>query len=120
MALNENRPVVCQGHVTEIQTKAALEVLDNRPRDKPFFLNLWYNAPHEPPAPLDRQRLLYKDWSGEEQTYFQTVTDLDRGVGRILAKLKELGAERNTLVAFSSDNGPEAHRSSFHAARHSR
>jgi arylsulfatase A-like enzyme len=108
--VNENRPVVYKGHVTEVQTTAALEVIAKSRRDRPFFLNLWYNAPHEPLAPLPYQKKLYGDWETGEQTYFQTVTDLDIGVGRILAKLDEMGIANDTLVLFSSDNGPEAHR----------
>jgi arylsulfatase A-like enzyme len=108
--VNENRPVVYEGHVTAIQTRAALDVLDKTPRDRPFFLNLWYNAPHEPLAPLPHQDQLYRDWSAEEQTYFQTVTDMDEGAGQVLSKLEAIGAADNTLVLFASDNGPEAHR----------
>ncbi len=107
--VNEERPVVYKGHITEIQTKAALDWLGKTSRAKPFFLNLWHNAPHEPLAPIARQDKLYKDWSAAEQTYFQTVTDLDAGVGQILAKLDELGVANETLIIFTSDNGPEAH-----------
>ncbi|MGH9719584.1 MAG: sulfatase-like hydrolase/transferase [Bryobacteraceae bacterium] len=113
IVVNENRPVVYKGHVTDVQTAAALEVLDGAPRDRPFFLNLWYNAPHEPLVALDHQAKLYRDWSAEEQTYFQTVTDMDAGVGRVLAKLEQLGAAQNTLILFCSDNGPEVHRNRF-------
>jgi len=109
MILNENRPVVYKGHVTEVQTTAALEALDKTNRNQPFFLNLWYNAPHEPLAPLEGQHKLYQYWSPEEQTYFQTVTDVDIGIGRILARLEQMGIAHDTLVLFSSDNGPEAH-----------
>jgi N-acetylgalactosamine-6-sulfatase len=113
MILNEERPVVHKGHVTAVQTQAALDALDRAPRDRPFFLNLWYNAPHEPLAPLPDQDKLYRDWSPEEQTYFQTVTDIDTGVGQILAKLDERGLADDTLVLFTSDNGPEVHRSRY-------
>jgi arylsulfatase A-like enzyme len=107
--VDENRPVVYQGHVTEVQTKAALDVLGRVARNRPFFLNLWYNAPHEPLAPLPDQGEIYRHWSPEEQTYFQTVTDMDKGVGQILARLDEMGIGNETLIFFSSDNGPEAH-----------
>jgi len=107
--VNENRPVVYKGHVTEVLTTAALEVLSKSRPERPFFLNLWHNAPHEPLAPLPYQNVLYRDWEPGEQTYFQTVTDMDKGVGQILAKLDEMGIANDTLVLFSSDNGPEAH-----------
>ncbi|MCI0718052.1 MAG: sulfatase-like hydrolase/transferase [Acidobacteria bacterium] len=113
MIVNEDRPVIYKGHVTEIQTTAALEALAKADRSRPFFLNLWYNAPHEPLAPLADQDRLYKDWSAEEQTYFQTVTGIDVGVGKILAKLEEMGVTGKTLILFSSDNGPESHAHPF-------
>lgn len=109
MIVNEERPVVQQGHVTDVQTQAALAWLARTSRRQPFFLNLWYNAPHEPLAPLAHQAKLYGSWDQAEQTYFQTVTDMDRGVGQVLAKLDELGIAGETLVIFTSDNGPEAH-----------
>jgi len=107
--INENRPVVYKGHVTEVETRAAREVIAGAKRDRPFFLALFYNAPHEPLAPLANQAKLYRDWSSEEQTYFQTVTDMDAGVGQVLTQLREAGLENDTLVVFSSDNGPETH-----------
>ncbi len=111
--VNENRPVVYKGHVTDVQTAAALDVISADRGSQPFFLNLWYNAPHEPLAPIEHQGKLYRDWSAEEQTYFQTVTDMDAGVGRILARIEQRGLLRDTLILFSSDNGPEAHRFRF-------
>ncbi|MBM3756312.1 MAG: hypothetical protein FJW38_20270 [Acidobacteria bacterium] len=109
MVRGKERPVVHQGHVTEVQAKEALDVIDARAGRGPFFLNLWLNAPHEPLSPLDNQAKTYPHWSKEEQTYFQTVTDIDRAVGQILTKLEEKGIASNTLVIFTSDNGPEAH-----------
>src|SRR5262249_26313769 len=113
VVLNENRPVVYKGHITAIETQAALDVLSKTTRDKPFFMNLWYNAPHEPLAPLPNQGGLYRDCSDGQRTYFQPVTDMDKGVGQILAKLEEIGAAKDTLILFSSDNGPETHRNKF-------
>jgi len=113
MILNEERPKVYKGHVTNICTDAAIDIIEKAPAGKPFFLNLWYNAPHEPLDPLPHQAKLYGGWSSEEQTYFQTVTDMDSGVGRILKKLEEKGILENTLILFTSDNGPEAHRMKY-------
>ncbi len=113
MIENESRPKVVKGHVTDVETDTALRVLGNVRQDQPFFLNLWYNAPHEPLAPLSYQAEGYRHWSSAEQTYFQTVTDVDRAVARVREKLKEIGAARNTLIFFSSDNGPEVHSSRY-------
>lgn len=112
MIEGKQRPREHQGHVTNVQTEAALRVLKEN-AGKPFFLNLWFNAPHEPLAPIPHQDKLYKDWSSEEQTYFQTVSDVDAAVGRVLDTVEQLGLASNTLIFFSSDNGPETHRSKY-------
>lgn len=113
MIENEGRPQVVKGHVTDIQTDGAIRALQQAPKGKPFFVNLWYNAPHEPLAPLGHQAEKYRHWSPEEQTYFQTVTDLDRGVGRLRQTLNQLGVAENTMILFSSDNGPETHSAKY-------
>jgi len=109
MIENENRPAVYKGHVTQVETEAALRVLSRMTKDRSFFLNLCFNAPHEPLAPLSHQKELYQSWNSNEQTYFQTVTDLDQGIGRVLRELETRGFAENTLVMLSSDNGPEKH-----------
>jgi arylsulfatase A-like enzyme len=47
-----------------------------------------------------------KDWPQPEKGRAAMITRLDRGVGRLLQKLKDLGLDRNTIVLFTSDNGP--------------
>jgi arylsulfatase A-like enzyme len=47
-----------------------------------------------------------KDWPGDTRRYAAMITRMDRGVGMIMEKLEELGIEGNTLVLFTSDNGP--------------
>ena len=76
---------------------------------KPFFAYLPYTPPHGsfhiPDS--DPAWALYKDqdWPEDARRYAAMVTMLDRQVGEILALLKELGIEQNTLVFFSGDNG---------------
>jgi len=76
---------------------------------QPFFAYLPYTPPHGsfhiPDS--DPAWALYKDkdWPMEARRYAAMVTMLDRQMGEILALLKELGIEQNTLVFFSGDNG---------------
>lgn len=76
---------------------------------QPFFAYLPYTPPHGnfniPDA--DPSWALYKDksWSEDARRYAAMVTMVDRQVGEVLALLKELGLEENTLVFFSGDNG---------------
>jgi arylsulfatase A-like enzyme len=78
-------------------------------KDKPFFAYLPYTPPHGnfdiPDS--DPAWALYKDapWPEPARRYAAMVTMLDRQVGEILALLKELGLDENTLVFFSGDNG---------------
>jgi arylsulfatase A-like enzyme len=77
--------------------------------NQPFFAYLPYTPPHGnfdiPDS--DAAWTLYKDkpWTPEARRYAAMVTMLDRQVGEVLALLKELQLENNTLVCFSGDNG---------------
>jgi arylsulfatase A-like enzyme len=70
-------------------------------RDRPFFLELALSAPHLPNYP-------HPDHAGHSRAgaYGDVVEEVDAIVGRLLAKLAALGIERDTLVIFTSDNGP--------------
>ncbi len=67
---------------------------------KPFFLYLPLNAPHTPIVPTNE----FKGSSGLNP-YADFVRQVDADVGRLLAKLEQLGLRDNTLVVFTSDNG---------------
>lgn len=100
--------------------KQAIEFLQEH-KDKPFFLYLPFTAPHvalqvpndslreyedkwEDPAYDGKQGYLPHDTP--RAAYAAMITRLDRSVGRILDELKTLELEENTLVIFTSDNGP--------------
>ncbi|MFM8272798.1 MAG: arylsulfatase [Gemmata sp.] len=83
---------------------------------KPFFLYFAATLPHannektnadgngnEVPSAAPYAN---EDWPQPEKDKAAMITRLDADVGKLLAKLKELGLENNTLVLFSSDNGP--------------
>lgn len=69
--------------------------------EKPFFLYFALPAPHTPWVPLDR----YRDTS-DAGLYGDFVVQVDHTVGRIMEALREAGVEQNTLIIFTSDNGP--------------
>jgi arylsulfatase A-like enzyme len=76
---------------------------------QPFFAYLPYTPPHGnfdiPDS--DPAWAIYKDkpWSEPARRYAAMVTMIDRQVGEVLALIKELGIEQNTIVFFSGDNG---------------
>jgi len=80
---------------------------------RPFFLLLSMTAPHantdagdDGIEVDDASEFASKDWPAAEKKFAATIRNLDRDAGRILALLKELGIDKNTLVIFTSDNGP--------------
>ena len=73
--------------------------------DQPFFLNVWFNEPHHPLAAPDEIVSQYGDLKDEAAIYSATIDNTDRAIGRLVAKLKEMGQLDNTLIVYSSDNG---------------
>jgi len=76
-------------------------------RDQPFFINLWLHETHTPHYPLAEYLAKFESLEEQQQVYAAVVAEGDAGVGSILDTLKELDLDDNTLVIFSSDNGPE-------------
>lgn len=83
-------------------TDKTIEWLKQRPEDKPFFVYLPYTSPHKPVIPIDQFR-----GKSEAGAYGDFMIETDWHVGRILDYLDESGLAKDTLIVFSSDNGPE-------------
>ncbi len=88
-------------HTLQQQFCARAERFMEERRDQPFYLELALSAPHLPNYP-------YKDFAGKSAAgaYGDVVEEADSIVGRVLAKIRQLGLDRNTLVILTSDNGP--------------
>jgi len=96
-------------YLTDRLTDEAIRVLD-KVKDKPFFLNLWHHTVHTPiegkPELVEHYKKKVKpDMHHQNYEYAAMVHSLDENVGRILARLSELGIADRTIVIFSSDNG---------------
>ena len=87
--------------VQTVFTNKALIFLENRRDGQPFFLYLALAAPHTPWLPTEK----FKNTS-RAGMYGDFVNQVDNSVGQIMQKLKQLDLETNTLVFFTSDNGP--------------
>lgn len=120
-------PIEEVGYMTDLMADRAIAFLDDRAAeaDRPWLLSLHFTAPHWPweandakgraesarlaesgptiPGSLD---ITHFD-GGDMETYAGMVTSLDMNVGRVLARLGELGMEQDTVVVFTSDNGGE-------------
>ena len=99
-----------KGHWTDLKTEEVIHLIDSSSRfDKPFFINLWYDAPHTPyePAPSPHlEKYKARGFSGNKLLYCSMVSHMDENIGRIIDKLEELNELENTLIVFTSDNGP--------------
>jgi arylsulfatase A-like enzyme len=98
-----------QGYCTDVFFAAALEFIE-RNRDGPFFCYLPTNAPHAPYNVAEKYSKPYVD-KGVPQPraqFYGMIANIDENVGRLLARLQELGLENNTIVIFMTDNGTAA------------
>ena len=76
-------------------------------KEKPFFVNVWIHATHTPHYPKEEFLAQFPDLDKQKKVYAAVVAEADHNIGLLFSKLKELGLDENTLVVFSSDNGPE-------------
>jgi arylsulfatase A-like enzyme len=75
-------------------------------QDKPWFLYLPFNAQHAPlQAPQKYLDRFAKIEDEKRRTFAAMMSAMDDAVGRVLAKIREMGQEENTLIFFFSDNG---------------
>ena len=92
-------PVV-QALLTKKYTERAVSFIEKN-KDRPFFLYMPHAMPHKPLAASEE---FYKK-SGAG-LYGDVIAELDWSVGQVLGKLDELGLDEQTLLVFTSDNGP--------------
>ena len=99
------------GYCDDIFTDAAIKFIEDN-RDRPFFAYLATNLPHLPLEVPDARADPYRKMGLHEHNarVFGMITNIDANVGRVLAKLKQLEIEKNTIVIFMSDNGPRTRR----------
>ncbi len=103
--IKENEHDAHVRHNTEISTDDAIQFI-HRNKERPFFLFLGYDAPHEPYNIDDTSWYDERgDWSENTKRYAALVTHMDYNIGRLLGTLDALGLRENTLIIFASDNG---------------
>jgi arylsulfatase A-like enzyme len=121
---HNGKAVKKQGYCSDIFTGAAIDFIAKN-KDSPFFCYLAFNCPHTPLEVPKKYYDLYKDRIKLDQfpkigfpiggkvslddvaKIYGMVTNIDDNVGRLLAKLDELGIANDTIVIFLTDNGPQ-------------
>jgi arylsulfatase A len=89
-----------QTQLTRWATEHALSFIETN-RDRPFLLYLPYSMPHVPLFVSEQ----FRDQTGNG-LYADVIAEIDWSVGQVMAKLKQYQLDTNTLVLFTSDNGP--------------
>jgi arylsulfatase A-like enzyme len=89
-----------QNTITRRYTQKAIEYIKSH-KDQPFFLYLAHNLPHIP-------LFAHEDFIGQSSQglYGDVIEEIDWSVGQIINTLKSLDIAKNTIVVFTSDNGP--------------
>ncbi len=117
---DENVPIISDQYEPEYWTDRAIEFLYES-QDRPFFLMLALGAPHDPYLAPEKYMNLYDpamlhmepNWTAnipgagrkEIAGYYASITAIDDQIGKLLATLRQLNLEENTIVVFSSDHG---------------
>ena len=123
---HNGKPEKCAGYCSDVYTDAAIDYIQKGRSDaRPFFVYLAFNCPHDPLEVPESYRLKYSGADLSNARFPQAghpmagpinadatarlygmVTNIDDNVGRLLARLDELGLARDTIVLFLTDNGP--------------
>lgn len=98
-----------EGYCTDVWFDQVIGYIE-KPRDKPFFMSLHTNAPHDPWAVPESYSAPYAA-AGMSETmavFYGMITCIDENIGRLRDKLSELKLAEDTLIIFTTDNGTTA------------
>lgn len=90
--------------ISPVYRDEALKFIDSN-RSRPWFLYLAFNAVHTPHVASEKFLERFKHLEGRKRNYAANIAEADEAIGVVMAKLRELGIEENTLVFVISDNG---------------
>lgn len=106
--------VMTNANKSELIGKRGVEFIE-RHADEPFFLSLWIMDPHSVLDPTQAQMDPYMEhthpqvrdhYRSSMTVYYAIISNIDRAVGAVMESLEAHGLREDTLVIFSSDNGP--------------
>ena len=100
-----NEEVKESEYLTDAFTREAVSFID-RHKEKPFFLQLTYNAVHTPMHAKPEHKKQFASIADEtRRNYAGMLFAMDEGIGKVVDALQKAGVRENTLIAFISDNG---------------
>ncbi len=108
---HNGKPEKHKGYCTDIFTDAAIRFIEKN-KDKPFFVYLPTNAPHGPFQIAEEYVKPFRGKGLDDRTMkvYGMVKNIDENIGKLLAKLKDIGLDDNTIFIFLTDNGPNGRR----------
>lgn len=129
--LENETAYICRGNMgtqkkdyaSDLFTQRALGFVERQTAAQPFFLHLCYTVPHannemgrdtgngmEVPSDAPYTN---KPWPQQEKNFAAMITRMDADIGKLMNAIRQRGLDENTLVIFTSDNGP--HKEGGHA-----
>ncbi|MEM7600487.1 MAG: sulfatase-like hydrolase/transferase [Verrucomicrobiota bacterium] len=101
--------VYLEGDSSVLMVEAGLRFIEAH-QDQPTFTVLWYGSPHFPYTALEQDLAgLPKDLEAKERSLLGEIVAMDRSIGMLRDRLRELNLAENTLIWFCSDNGGREH-----------
>jgi len=99
------KPEPFTGYCTDVWFDEAMKFIEEN-KERPFFCYIPTNAPHGPYNVADSYSSPYRGLIPDYRAnFYGMITNIDDNMGRLRAKLKELGIEENTILIFMTDNG---------------
>lgn len=100
------KPEKLTGDSSEVIVAEALRFIETQhAAAKPTFTVIWYGTPHSPFRASDEDKAAFKDLPAASADHHGELVAMDRSIGTLRAKLRDLGIAENTLLVFNSDNG---------------
>jgi arylsulfatase A-like enzyme len=95
-----------EGYCTDVWFHEALKFIEAS-KDRSFFCYVATNAPHAPYNVADKYSKPYRDQGVQDRQadFYGMITNIDKNVGRLMRRLKELNLDENTILIFMTDNG---------------
>lgn len=96
-----------KGESSLVTVNAALKFMKaSHSKEKPFLAVIWFGNPHTPHQAISKLREQYPNQAASFQNYFGEISGVDQAMGHLRSQLREMKLAENTLLWFTSDNGP--------------